>query len=321
MAKGSEKGKRPERELLNELRRKLGDLAGLFPTLTKPAASHARGELHALIGQVEAAIADLDPIKDPGGMFDPTVPDTAGRLVALSLLAQPRVPLARIGRTYGSGIYAIYYTGDHPVYDRISATETPIYVGKADPRSADAKTAREQGPQLYGRLHDHRKSICKVEKHALDNGFDTPLRLAHFECRRLVCATNAQYVAERHLIGIFQPIWNQEIGICWGISKHGDSSGTRANKRSPWDVLHPGRAWAMAEELADKMTPEEIISKIADHLEASPPFADREIIIEQFIAAFAQNPGLTTPEETEAADDENGDETGDEVKQDAEGQA
>ena len=301
MAKFVARGpKRPEREILNELRQKLGDLTGLFPTLTKPAAWRTRGELHALIGRVEAAIADLDPIKDPGGMFDPTVPDTAGRLVALSLLAQPRVPLARIGRTYGSGIYAIYYTGDHPAYAPISGTETPIYVGKADPQSADAKTAREQGPQLYGRLNDHRRAIRKVEQHALATALENPLRLAHFECRRLVCATNAQYVAERHLISIFQPIWNNEMAICWGISKHGDASTTRANKRSPWDVLHPGRLWAMAEELEDKMSSEVIVEKITGHLDRNPPFADRDVIIERIIATFAQDPGLVTPEEAGA---------------------
>ncbi|WP_425474479.1 Eco29kI family restriction endonuclease, partial [Staphylococcus gallinarum] len=74
-----------------------------------------------------------------------------------------------------------------------------------------------------------------------------PLNIEDFLCRRLVCATNAQLVAERHLINTFRPIWNNEVQICWGISKHGDAAKTRANKRSPWDVMHPGRAWAMAE--------------------------------------------------------------------------
>ncbi|NEK66135.1 MAG: Eco29kI family restriction endonuclease, partial [Xanthomonas perforans] len=60
--------------------------------------------------------------------------------MALALVAQDRVPLARIARTYGSGVYAIYYHGDHPAYAAVSGTETPIYVGKADPKSADART-------------------------------------------------------------------------------------------------------------------------------------------------------------------------------------
>jgi hypothetical protein len=54
-------------------------------------------------------------------------------------------------------------------------------------------------------------------------------------CRRLVCATNAQLVAEKHLIRTFWPIWNSETKTCWGMSKHGDAGprcprgGTEAN--------------------------------------------------------------------------------------------
>ena len=50
--------------------------------------------------------------------------------------------------------------------------------------------------------------------------------------------------AENYLIDLFKPIWNSEIGICYGFGKHGDDPGTRKNLRSPWDSLHPGRDWA-----------------------------------------------------------------------------
>ena len=210
------KTKRPEQAVIDELRARLADLRGLLPTLTRPAANKAMAELLAIMSEIEETRADLDPIKDPGASFDPTNPDTAGRLVALALLAQERVPLARIARTYGSGVYAIYYIGDHPAYLAVSRTETPIYIGKADPKNADARTSREQGPQLYGRLADHRRMIKTVGEHATKNGLPYPLRVEDFLCRRLVCATNAQLVAERHLIGTFKPIWNNEVGICWG---------------------------------------------------------------------------------------------------------
>ena len=36
-------------------------------------------------------------------------------MVALGLLAQPMVPLASVPDAHGSGIYAIYYKGDHPL--------------------------------------------------------------------------------------------------------------------------------------------------------------------------------------------------------------
>jgi hypothetical protein len=287
---------RPEQTLLVELRERLGVLREMLPTLTRPAATKAMAELLAIMGEIENARSDLDPIKEPGASFDPTNPDTAGRLVALALVAQDKVPIARIARTYGSGVYAIYYTGDHPAYAQVSGTETPIYIGKADPKSADARTSREQGPQLYGRLADHRRMIKTVGEYATTHGLGHPLRVEDFLCHRLVCATNAQLVAERHLIGTFKPIWNNEMGICWGISKHGDAATTRANKRSPWDVMHPGRAWAMAESLEDSLSPEVIAGRIREHFAAHPPLRSRVRIVRGFLSAFVQNAAMTAAE-------------------------
>ena len=286
----------PEHTLIEGLRERFAELRGLLPTLTRPAANKAMAELYSLASEIEEARGDLDPIKDPGVSFDPTNPDTAGRLVALALLAQDKVPLERIARTYGSGVYAIYYTGDHPAYAAVSRTETPIYIGKADPKSADARTPREQGPRLYGRLADHRRMIRTVGEHAGKLEQPHPLRTGDFLCRRLVCATNAQLVAERHLIGTFKPIWNNEVGICWGISKHGDAAKTRKNKRSPWDVMHPGRAWAMDEELEDKMSPEVITRRIDEHFVLNPPQRNRSRIVREFLGAFVQNAAMTPAE-------------------------
>jgi hypothetical protein len=293
----SKKTKRPEQAVLDELRERLGHLRSLLPSLSRPAANKAMAELLALMGEIESTRAGLDPIKEPGASFDPTNPDTAGRLVALALVAQERVPMDRIARTYGSGVYAIYYQGKHPAYAAVSGSETPIYVGKADPKQADARTAREQGPQLYGRLADHRRMIRTVGEYAASKGLPNPLQIEDFLCRRLVCATNAQLVAERHLIGTFKPIWNNEVGICWGISKHGDAATTRANKRSPWDVMHPGRAWAMAESLEDKMSPDFIVTRVAEHFAANPPHRSRVRIVRDFLVAFAQNAAMTPGEE------------------------
>lgn len=274
---------------MEELRERLFDLRELLPTLTRHGARKIAIDLLGIIGEIEDARASLDPIKDPGESFDPADPDTAGRLVALALIAQDRVPLDGIAPAYGSGVYAIYYNGHHPAYAAISGTETPIYVGKADPASADARTAREQGSRLYGRLKDHRKSIRTVSEYAITHGLPNPIKLEDFVCRRLVCATNAQLVAERHLIAMFKPIWNSEIRLCWGISKHGDSADTRSNKRSPWDVMHPGRPWAMASSLVDQSAVAEITHSIANHLTANPPFRDRARLVDNFLATFAQH--------------------------------
>jgi len=273
---------RPEQTVLVELRERLTRLREILPTLSRPAATTAMAELLAIMGVIEEARGDLDPIKEPGASFDPTNPDTAGRLVALALVAQDKVPLARIARTYGSGVYAIYYHGDHP----------------ASPPRAAARTSREQGPQLYGRLADHRRMIKTVGDYASAHNLPHPLKVDDFTCHRLVCATNAQLVAERHLIRTFTPIWNNEMGICWGISKHGDAATTRANKRSPWDVMHPGRTWAMAESLEDKMSPEVITAGIAEHFKVNPPHRSRARIVRGFLSAFVQNAAMTAAETT-----------------------
>jgi Eco29kI restriction endonuclease len=100
-------------------------------------------------------------------------------------------------------------------------TRTPIYVGKADPANDDASTTREQGAKLTGRLIEHAGTVATAEGYSssLPAGL-SPIRLADFMCRRLVCATNAQLVAEKHLIRTFWPVWNSETRAFWGMSKH-----------------------------------------------------------------------------------------------------
>jgi hypothetical protein len=297
----AKKSKPPELEVIHELRERLGRFRELLPGLSRTAARKAAVELLGVINELGIARADLDPIKEPGASFDPADTDTAGRLVALALIAQERVPLARIARTYGSGVYAIYYHGDHPAYAALSGTETPIYIGKADPKNPNARTSREQGPQLYGRLDDHRRMIRVVGEYAAQHGLPHPLHVADFTARRLVCATNAQLLAEKHLIGMFLPVWNSEVGICWGISKHGDAATTRKNTRSPWDVMHPGRLWAMDEKLEDRMSSEVIVERINAHFLAHPPQKKRARIVRDFLAAFVQNAAMTPDEQ--AGDD------------------
>lgn len=289
---------RPEEIVIGELRDRLTRLRSILPSLKKAAATKAVAELMVIAGEIESTRAGLDPIKEPGASFDPGNPDTAGRLVALALLAQDRVPLDRIARTYGSGVYAIYYIGDHPAYRLISQSETPIYVGKANPKQPDARTSREQGPQLFVRLYDHRRMIKTVSAYAVEHDLPNALRIEDFECRRLVCATNAQLVAENHLINIFKPIWNNETSICWGISKHGDAAETRSNKRSPWDVMHPGRKWAMNEILEDKLSTETIVERIDAHLEVKKPYRKRERVVRELLTTFVQNAAMAPGEET-----------------------
>lgn len=248
---------------------------------------------------VEAARSATDPIRMPRATFDPADPKAIGRMVSIALLAQPLVPLADVRPAYGSGVYAIYYQGDHPLYAGIAGSETPIYVGKADPANDDASTAREQGPKLTGRLLEHAGTISTAEAYAdrIPRHLSS-IRLADFFCRRLVCATNAQLVAEKHLIRTFWPVWNSETKACWGMSKHGDAATTRANKRSPWDVVHPGRSWALDTRLVDSLTPDEIAQRIDATLERAPVRRDHATLLEEMLEGFRQDDNQRSDEES-----------------------
>jgi hypothetical protein len=227
----------------------------------------------------------------PKGTFDPSDPKVVGRMVSIALMAQPRIALSEVKPSYGSGVYAIYYQGPHPLYQGIGNTETPIYIGKADPENHDASNPREQGARLTARLLEHAGTIETAENYANANKLPAGLeqiKLKDFSCRRVVCATNAQLVAENHLIRMFWPVWNSETKACWGMSKHGDSAKVRANKRSPWDVVHPGRAWALDGKLVDSLSPDEIRGKIKDVLDRVPPRADHAAILDEMLTAFRQ---------------------------------
>ena len=270
--------------------------------LSNKAAKDLRESFDSYARQLSGYRERIDPVADPDASFDPDNPDTVGRLVVMALLAQDRIPLSLIRPTYGSGVYAIYYHGLHPAYEEVTGTETPLYVGKADPAEPRAATPREQGVRLFGRLSDHRRAIKRAEDYALAQNLPNPLRVADFHCRRLVCATNAQLVAEKHLIEIFRPAWNAETKICFGISKHGDDSEMRRNKRSPWDVMHPGRNWATGNEVRTGMTPETITAKLAAHFAKHPPRRDVEDIMQLMLDSFRQV-GRTSAEISEAAAD------------------
>ncbi len=281
----------PDRAALKALKDALDAVLATVGNNPSPAVvRRIREGLAAHAEAVEAARSTTDPIRMPRATFDPADPKAIGRMVSIALLAQPMVPLADVHPAYGSGVYAIYYRGNHPLYAGISGSETPIYVGKADPANDDASTAREQGPRLTARLLEHAGTISAAEVFA-DRvpPHLSSIRLADFFCRRLVCATNAQLVAEKHLIRTFWPIWNAETKACWGMSKHGDAAKTRANKRSPWDVVHPGRPWALDTRLVDSLSPDEIARRINATLGRVPARRDHAALLKEMLEGFRQD--------------------------------
>jgi hypothetical protein len=216
-----------------------------------------RETIERTIAALQRTLSGLDPIRQPTHVLDPSDPDVIGKLIADTLLVQPRHKLSEVSKFYGSGVYAIYYTGAFHAYDLITGTDKPIYVGKADPATSDAVSPSSQGIRLWRRLQDHRKTISAATM---------TLDIRDFDCRFLVVKSAWQGTAETYLIDRFKPVWNNEVGICYGFGKHGDAAKTRSNTRSPWDTLHPGRRWAGKGNKPNPLSAAKIAEKIVAHL-------------------------------------------------------
>lgn len=229
--------------------------------------------IRILIDQLTNLARAIDPVHHPD-VYDPSQPEAAADLIAEKLARRPLAPLGSPHPFWGSGVYALYYTGDHPAYTAISGTGVPIYVGMADPAESHAVTARQQGNRLSRRLRDHANSIRASESHvsAMSEADREaaglhPIHLADFQCRYLVLASAYAGAVESNLIRHHQPAWNKEVGVCIGFGKHGDDASTRANTRSDWDTIHPGRTWATKEgNRPNRATPTEIAERVAAYL-------------------------------------------------------
>lgn len=247
--------------------------------LTPRARKTLEGQIRQVIKSLGTLLNDLDPIRQPSALFDPSNPKVVGRFVSLALVAQSRIPMSSITRFYGSGVYAIYYVGDFEPYKFISKSETPIYVGQAAPSISNARTPSEQGEKLSGRLIEHFKNISKAV---------TTLSISDFEYRALVVQSGWETAAEDYLIHLFRPIWNSETQLVYGLGKHGDAASTRSNKRSPWDTLHPGRIWASDLSLQDAKSIARIQQELNAHFTNHVAFPDLDSLLLSFLEELKQ---------------------------------
>jgi hypothetical protein len=242
-------------------------------TLSAVRRRRTEALIEKAILELRELIRAMDPIKLPELVYNPTDPETFAEAIGNKLIVQDERPLAglRSFQFYGSGLYALYYKGVFEAYAPIRRTATPIYVGKADPPKG-AKTPREQGKKLWKRLEEHSKNISKVEEYCGNMNIRDNLKLSDFTFRYLVTASGWQVAAEAHLISLFRPIWNKETGLLQGLGKHGDAAVTRANERSRWDTLHPGRDWATHEgNKPNRLSVQEIKALVLEHFSTYPP--------------------------------------------------
>jgi hypothetical protein len=143
----------------------------------------------------------------------------------------------------GTGVYAIYYTGDFPPYstykklNRLSY-DFPIYVGKAVPKgwrqSRTSDSSENQSTELYSRLRQHSNSITTV----------TNLNVFDFSCRLMIFEDEGSDMIstiEATLIKLFKPLWNVHLD---GFGNHDPGKGRYEQAKSDWDVIHSGRLFA-----------------------------------------------------------------------------
>lgn len=198
--------------------------------------------------------------------FNPLDKKNLGASVAEALLSRKPVPLGDHKPFIGAGIYAIYYVGSFPAYSLISQRnakgrfEAPIYVGKAIPAGARKGGVRLDEKQttraLYARLAEHADSISSTAN----------LNIKDFFCRYLIVDDIWIPLGESLLIAKFAPIWNN---IIEGFGNHDPGKGRHQGKRPIWDVLHPGRAWAMrCQERSE--TAEQLALAAKEYLRSTP---------------------------------------------------
>lgn len=165
---------------------------------------------------------------------------------------------------FGTGVYALYYTGSNPLYKRYAelnrlAYGYPIYVGKAVPKgwrqARSSDNALNQSRELIGRLREHGRSISLGAELALED----------FMCRFVIFEEEGSDMIstiEAALIKLNKPLWNTAVD---GFGNHDPGSGRYEQAKSDWDVIHEGRAWA--NKCSGKHSEKEtIISNIRLHL-------------------------------------------------------
>nr|WP_218583803.1 Eco29kI family restriction endonuclease [Pseudomonas akapageensis] len=179
-----------------------------------------------------------------------------GASVAEALLTKEAHPLGDLPVFEGAGIYAIYYTGNFAPYAQIKRLNNdekfllPIYVGKAVPAGARmGASVLSAGKVLCKRLKEHAESIKSADN----------LDINDFYCRFLVVDDIWIPLGESLIISRFTPVWNSLID---GFGNHNPGKGRHAGMRPRWDVLHPGREWAM--RLADRPETKDQIAQDAE---------------------------------------------------------
>ena len=154
--------------------------------------------------------------------YNPLTVEALGRNSAQAVMRYPADALPPHDAFDGVGVYTLHYAGSFHAYAGLG--DLPLYVGKAD----------GAGPRaLHSRLRQHARSISDADN----------LDLSDVGCRWLVLDPVWVGLTEQVLIAQYRPIWNDVVK---GFGIHAPGRGRQGQQRSDWDMLHPGRPWAVA---------------------------------------------------------------------------
>ncbi|MBP0614250.1 Eco29kI family restriction endonuclease [Jiella mangrovi] len=226
-----------------------------------------------------------------GKSYNPLDKINIAKSIETELLKRDPLALSAVDKIAGAGMYVIYYTGDFPAYaplaqaNKDGGLQRPIYVGKAIPKGGRkgglSKDVAAGGRALADRLRQHASSVSEADN----------LELADFYVRHLVVDDIWIPLGENMLIETFKPVWNRAID---GFGNKDPGRRRSTQYKSPWDVLHPGRAFA--EKLAESpLTQEFLLQRVEDY------FADRPL--EKLPKAVARQQAEEEKEDEEAADE------------------
>ncbi|MFB7828855.1 Eco29kI family restriction endonuclease [Streptomyces hydrogenans] len=188
------------------------------------------------------------------GLFNPLRRENLERAVQWALESAPPVPLISELKPEIDGLYALYYTGPHPLYRPVSSPDcvVPVYVSKARPLGLRLDGSPGGPGILKRRLLQHRRRIDRADD----------LDAQDFQVRYLPVEEIWMGGSERLMIGDHRPVWNVVVD---GFGRNLQGAGRAAySRRTTWDELHPGDFWVKGQQPA-KLTRAELRVAVRQH--------------------------------------------------------
>lgn len=194
------------------------------------------------------------------GPYNPLEKLNLARSIESAVLSSEAIPLGESEGVTGAGVYVIYYRGGfepyRPMADANAATwAAPIYVGKAIPKGG------RKGGMTFGPTPGGGVIVARLRKHAESIKATANLAIEDFACRHIALDDIWIPLGENILIERFRPLWNVAVE---GFGINDPGRGRLNQKRSAWDVLHPGRSYA-ARLTGGAAQVEAIKGRVEDH--------------------------------------------------------